>query len=191
MILQPGDLVLTASDSWTTRMIRRFTPRRRRKLPVWASHSALVGEPGPVEEATLVHARVRVLEEPLIERYRPDRDGLSVYRLIDLTWDERERVVRKAREWLGAPYGFWRIGFHAIDYALGGRYVARRLARMDNYPICSWHSARAYKDAVDYDFGVSYREAAPHHLWRWVMLGGREEWYTVVSPRQWKTVEAP
>lgn len=183
--LQPGDLVIVSGSGWISGAIRRLTPRRGGE-PVWATHVGVIGRGGPREEATIVHARVRVVEEPLLERYPPDgEDRVAIFRMLDLGWQHRHAIATEARAWLGSPYGGWRLLFHAGDYALGGRYVFRRLARMDDYPICSWLTGRAYEDAIGRRLGAPYRKATPHHQWRHVTEETYDEWATVVGPSGW------
>lgn len=82
-------------------------------------------------------------------------------------------VAQKARGYEGRKYGWGKIAAHLGDWMLGGRYVWRRLARMDKYPICSWVVASSYGE-VGENFGVKVGEASPDDIWDWCLKRG--EW---------------
>jgi len=57
---------------------------------------------------------------------------------------------------------------HGVDHLLlNNRYVARRLAFLDNYPICSWLVAYAY-DGIGYQFGVPPWACTPDDIDDWI-----------------------
>lgn len=62
---------------------------------------------------------------------------MSVYRCTELSDEQREQIVGKAREYTGRTYGFGKIAAHFADWVLCGAYVFSRLTDSDRYPICS------------------------------------------------------
>ena len=75
-----------------------------------------------------------------------------------------DRVAAKAGGYVGRSYGWLKIVAHGLDRLIGGRYLFRRLAMVDNYPICSWVVAYAFDD-IGKDFGLPPNTADPDHIW--------------------------
>lgn len=163
--MRPGDLVFVRSPGLFGRLIRAF--ERSPHAPV--NHVAVVvmASVGNPDEALIVEANARGVQYHRVSETGWDsRTEVAVFTMDTLQPEDRKRVVQKALSYEGDRYDFLKIAAHLGDWLLGGRYVFRRLAGMDKYPICSWVGSHAYK-YVGVTFGVSANEAAPDDMYNW------------------------
>ena len=65
---------------------------------------------------------------------------------------------------MNSHYGYGKMFLYLLDWVLLGKYVFRRLGRMDNYPICSWLVAHRYQKAGK-RFGRPAGAATPDDIW--------------------------
>lgn len=161
--LEPGDIVLTRGVGFLGRAIRFFT-RRIGESRTKVNHVGIVVQGGRLEEAVMVEALRRVQRHRLIDEYGGQRDQVAVFRPSRLARAELQRVVATAEGYVGRTYGYAKIVLHALDWALQGAFVFRRLGQMDRYPICSWLVAHAY-GAAGVHFGVDPGAATPDDIW--------------------------
>lgn len=186
MLLLPGDVIATRGTSWVSKAIRFFSrgigePRTK------TNHVAIVTRGGSFLEAVIVEALSKVLRHKLWMKYGPPGgDEIAVFRNMMLNEAQRDMIAAKARTYIGRKYGYLKIVTHVLDYALFGLYVFRRLARAENYPICSWLVAKAYAELAQGYFGVSYAEATPDHIWDY--CGASPDWVQL-RPMSKLTVE--
>jgi hypothetical protein len=162
-VLRKGDIFLTRGRGFVSRAIRFFSRRvgeRRTKV----NHVGLVVVDGSFHDAIVVEARRKVLRHRLGEAYGGKTDEVAVYRPVRLSPDQIRRAVKAGEDYVGRSYGYGKIVLHALDWALQGAYVFRRLGRMDDYPICSWLVAHAYGKA-GVNFGVPPGAATPDDIW--------------------------
>ena len=162
-LLRPGDIVLTRGEGFLGRAIRFFT-RHVGESRTKVNHVGIVVQGGTLEQAVMVEALRHVVRHRLIDEYGGKRDQVAVFRSTRLAPAELERVVRAANGYVGRSYGYLKIVLHALDWALQGAFVFRRLGQMDSYPICSWLVAQAYSVAGVY-FGVAPGAATPDDIW--------------------------
>lgn len=174
----PGDIFLTRGDSFVSKGIRFFT-RGRGESRTEVNHVGLVTGEGTAESALTVEAMTTVKQRTLGAYRDSDSTQVAVYRPINLSEFELKRVVRKAESYVGKSYGYGKIFAHWVDWCLGGVYFARRIFRMDDYPICSWVVAQAFAE-VGKDFGVAAGGADPDHIWDFVTANPDK--YEVVYP---------
>lgn len=144
--LEPGDIVLTRSSSWLSRLICFFT-RTVGEPPSQVSHSELVADPGAVTTAAVISAdRGGVVSRTILPHH--DGDWVEVYRpiLFD-AW--KRRAVARAGEMLGSKYPVWRLLAHLADWLLGfglvDLYLFRRALRSGRVMECSYLVAYAYE----------------------------------------------
>jgi hypothetical protein len=163
VLLEPGDIFLTRGRGLVSRAIRFFT-RRIGESRTKVNHVGLVVEGGRFASAVIVEARREVERHRLVEAYGGADDEVALYRPLGLSAEQRARVVAAAESYVGRRYGYGKIVLHALDWALQGAYVFRRLGRMDDYPICSWLVAHAYAEA-GVSFGVAAGAATPDDIW--------------------------
>lgn len=163
VLLEPGDIFLTRGRGFVSRAIRFFT-RRIGESRTKVNHVGLVVEGGPLERAVVVEALREVERHRLVEAYGGAEDEVAIYRPLGLSPAEIARVVAAGEGYVGRRYGYGKIVLHALDWALQGAYVFRRLGRMDDYPICSWLVAHAYAEA-GVSFGVAPGAATPDDVW--------------------------
>lgn len=166
VILQPGDIFLTRGTSLQSQLIRFFS-RHIGESRTLVNHVGIVVEEGDEYTAMVVEARSRVLRHTMGEAYAGTSHSVAVYRPVT---SERLRgyIARSAEEYVGRPYGWLKIGLHALDWALLGAYAFRRLGKMDYYPICSYLVADACADAGVH-FGMSKDRAEPDDILDWIL----------------------
>jgi hypothetical protein len=165
--LKDADVVFTKGFGLLSRAIRFFT-RGIGESRTKVNHVGLVVSGGPIAEAVIVEALSMVKRHRLMDRYGPRRDHVAVYRSLDLTEAETRRIAEAAEGYVGRKYGYATIAAHLLDWVLLGAYVFRRFVGCDNYPICSWLVAHAYKK-VGKHFGVPARAASPDEIWDFVV----------------------
>ena len=163
VLTRPGDVVLTRGNAWISRAIR-FMERTWGESKSRVNHVGIIVEGGPLTRCVLVEALSRVRRHRLWITYAYTGTEVAIYRPINLTRDEVERVVSEAEKYVGRQYGYLKIAAHAIDRLLGGVYLARRLANLDRYPICSWVVAQAFHKGAGKDFGCPPGQAQPDDI---------------------------
>jgi hypothetical protein len=104
-----------------------------------------------------------VREHGLYQQYADTKSKVCIFR-PKMVYENRVKVVNRARTHLGKRYNYPALMFHLFDYFLGGRYVFRRLAGYDDYPICSWLVADDFSK-VGLDFGLPPGMAHPDAFW--------------------------
>lgn len=170
--LIPGDVFFTQGTSWFSRAIRFFT-RLPGEPPTLVNHVGVIVSSGyaPWE----VEALSRVRRRQLRVAYGGKRMNVAIYRM-DMSRTSQEKIMRKADSYVGRKYGYGKIVAHFLDWCIGGQYFFRRLAQMDNYPICSWVVAYAYQEA-GFSFGLDPSSASPDDIWDYVT--NHEDWHCV------------
>jgi hypothetical protein len=178
-ILQPCDVFLTRGTSLVSCLIRFFTRSfgERRTL---VNHVGVIVQQGTRQTAVGVEALSRVRRHTLWSQYGPrSSDLVAVYRPQNLSAAEQAAIVAAAQGYVGRTYGYLAVAAHVLDWCLLGAYFARRLVRMDRYPICSWLVAHAFGKA-DKHFGVAAGMATPDDIWDFVTTRPRS--YTLIRP---------
>lgn len=179
MTLKPGDIIFVRSRSIVAPLIRLFT-RNSGERRTRVNHVGIVIDKFTFVEAVGTGVAHRRFDEP---RWR-DCD-VAIYSNPWLSKFERTVLASRAMEYVGKKYGFGKILAHFGDWLLGGRYVFRRLAGSDRYPICSWVVAQSYR-RIGIRFGVTANEAAPDDIWDWVNQPHLlEKWEAIVPLGPW------
>lgn len=163
MMFQPGDIFVTRGDSFISKAIRFFS-RSGGESRTMVNHTGLIVTEGTSASAEIVEALTKVKRRKFSAYQRSTSTQVAVFRPINVTDDQIVTIVDRAVGYVGDGYGYLKIVAHLIDWCLGGRYVARRVVAMDNYPICSWVVAQAYADA-GLNFGVPAGAASPDDIW--------------------------
>jgi hypothetical protein len=178
-ILRPGDVFLTRGRGLLSRAVQIFTRSIGEKRTV-VNHVGIVVEEGTIRTAYVVEALIKVRRHPLWQQYGPPSNKLvAVYRPENLDEEEIGKVVAYARKQVGRPYAVYKLLAHLADWILCGAYVFRWLVREDDYPICSWLVAHAFKQAGK-DFGVPEWVAQPDDIWDFIQE--QPEKYSEVYP---------
>jgi hypothetical protein len=179
-ILEPADIFFTRGRGLLSRAIRFFT-RRVGEARTKVNHVGIVVTRGTLDEIYIVEALSRVKRHRFADRYvKPwRRDDVAIYRPRNLTADEIATVVSAAERYVGRRYGYVKILAHFLDWLLQGAYLFRRLAQMDDYPICSWVVAHAFGKAGKH-FGVAPGAATPDDIWDF--CEGEADKYLLVRP---------
>lgn len=177
--LNPADIFLTRGQSLLSRAIRWFT-RSVGESRTIINHVGVVVTEGPLNEVIVVEALRSVARHKLWDRYGPgSRNEVAVYRPINLTTEEMDTIVSTAESYVGRTYGYLKILAHLLDWLLLGAYLFRRLARMDDYPICSWLVAHSFAKAGK-NFGLPPGAASPDDIWDFV--NKNPDKYIVIYP---------
>ena len=165
-MFQPGDIFLTRGDSFVSRAIRFFS-RTGGESRTMVNHCGVIVTAGGSSSAEVVEALTKVKRRRFAAYRNSDSTQVAVYRPLNATDDQLVTIVDRAVGYVGDSYGYVKIVAHFLDWCLGGRYVFRRMAAMDNYPICSWVVAQAYADA-GLTFDVPAGSASPDDIWDFV-----------------------
>lgn len=169
---EPGDIVLVRGQAFFSRLIRIFT-RAEGEPPTVVNHVGIM-----VTSADIVESLSTTVRRDLVKVYQGG-NRIYIVRKNNLGEIGQQAVVKKAVGYVGKRYGWLKIVAHGLDRLIfRGRYVVRRLAVMDNYPICSWVVAWAYWEA-GVVFGVPPNAATPDDIWDWVMEKHPEDWTVV------------
>ena len=188
--LETGDIVHIQKNSILARLVRWGT-RAKGEEETWASHTALVLD---VAHGVLIIEAIspRVTIRPMAVYTRPGVRVVISRCPGGLTQREKASVVAKAREYCSRRYGYLKVAAHALDRLLNNRYLFRRLARVDNYPICSWLVAFVYDRSLGIQFSVPPNAAQPDDILDSCV---RNQWTRVwadspLTVRQYRTVYA-
>jgi hypothetical protein len=165
-VLQAGDIFMTRGTGFVSRAIRFFT-RHIGESRTKVNHVGIVVQGGRLGDAVVVEALRKVYRRRLVDAYGGEKDEVAIYRPLGLAPAALREIVARASGYVGQSYGYGKIALHALDWALQGAYVFRRLGRMDDYPICSWLVAHAYA-AAGRTFGVEAGAATPDDIWDYV-----------------------
>lgn len=161
--VEPGDIFFTRGYSFFSKMIRWDES-------VWdddiakINHVGMFVESGQLLTAIGVEALRKVEKHSIYDYYHPKKDRIAIFRPLNLVDEQRELIVNKGLSYVGKDYGYLKILGHSLDFFTGGHYVFRRLFNSDNYPICSWLVAHAYK-AADLYFDCDPGMATPDDIW--------------------------
>ena len=179
-MLAAGDLFFTRDAGFVSALIRFFT-RSIGEARTKVSHVGLVVEGGPIEDAVVVEALSRVRRHRLWARYgRRRRTAVAVYRTKNLSAEQIRKIVEKAETYVGREYGWPTIVAQFLDWLLQGTYFFRWIIDGDEYPICSWVVAHAYKEA-GLHFNVQARAASPDDIWDFA-VEERPDLYDEIRP---------
>ncbi len=164
--LEPCDIFLTRGSSFVSRSIRFFTKRfgeKRSKV----NHVGIIVETGNLHSAIAVEALSKVRMHAMRRYARKRTTEVAIFRPKELKAEDKADIVAKAKTYVDQPYGYGKIVAHLLDWGLQGAYVFRRFTNDDDYPICSWLVAHAYKAAGE-GFGVEPGAANPDDIWDYV-----------------------
>ena len=161
------DIFFTRGEHWLSRKIRELT-RSDGESPTIANHVGIIGYEGYELKAWGIEAiNAGVKFHQLYDRYGHQGE-ISVFRPINLSENESNTIFAEACKLINRPYGWGKIALHALDYCIGNKYLFRRAAKIDKFPICSYLVAKAFQ-AAGKEFGVSEREASPDDIWDFVL----------------------
>ncbi len=177
VLFEPCDVFLTCSRSLLGRAIR-FATRGIGESRSMVNHVGIIVETGSPDEAVGLEALSTVKRHRLWNQYGPGSSSdVAVYRPLNLTVEEKTIIIAAAEEYVGRTYGYLKIAAHLLDWLFFGVYFFRRLARMDDYPICSWLVAHSF-EAAGKNFGLPPGKASPDDIWDFVITN--PEKYRVV-----------
>lgn len=158
--LKAGDIILTRSDTLLSRIIRWAGKKRTGAARV--SHAAmalgdLVSSPSCVE--SLWHVEVSPLS-------KYEGQEIIVWRLIDMTEEERERMAVRALTQCNMGYASGKIVLFLFD-CIFRTYFFTRLFGVSNYKVCSNLIAWAREKENGKKFGIGWRSVQPDTIDDW------------------------
>jgi len=132
-----GDIGGTQGTAWLSRAIRWAT-RQHWEPKSLVNHTLLVvNDCDRIEDVEVVEALGRVRHHKLVDRYA-GRGKVELWRPLNVDDEQRDRIVARIMEHVGNWYPWHRLIFHFIDERLfGGRMVARRLACVKSWGVCT------------------------------------------------------
>ncbi len=141
MIHVPKATAIFSQSNSKMGRLTRWGSTSRGEAPTLTNHSMACSIAGTWPAAStyfepmVIESQKTVVEGPLSERHAKDK--FSMYD-IEMTPDERDRVVRYARSRLGRVYGASQLLPQLFDNKiLGGRVFLRRLWKLSPLDICS------------------------------------------------------
>lgn len=163
IILHPCDIFFAHGEGIISKLIRVGETSLFESWSI-VNHTGILVSSGKFEIADAVEALSRVRKHTLYHQYHNTSNKVEIFRPIGLTDEQQKLIVDKALSYVDKKYGYLKIVAHMMDYFIGEKYVFRRLVNSDNYPICSWLVAHAYK-AADLNFGCDPGMANPDDIW--------------------------
>lgn len=158
--LKPADIVLIQSDGFVGWAIRQKS-RVKGERPTRANHVALViAAPDYIMDAQ----PPRVTVAALMDTYGPRGDRIGIYRMIDLTDEQRRAIANRALKYDARPYGYGKIVLHwfsQFGFLLGW---FNKFTFSDGYPICSYLVGRPYFEVVNWLFGKPANVVQPDDI---------------------------
>lgn len=159
--LKAGDIFLTRGTGLISKLIRIFSTTGGEDR-TQVNHVGIM-----INGTEAVEALATVQRHSLFEQYGGTSHEVAIFRPINLTDEEIGLIVERAKNYVGKRYGYIKIAAHFGDWLLGGRYFFRRIASMDDYPICSWLVASSFA-AAGKNFGCEVGQAEPDDIWDFV-----------------------
>lgn len=171
MLLLPGDVVLAQPTGLLGSIVVRF--QAFFGDPVEYSHVGMVSRAGrtgaanPFEEPWVTEALAHVETAPMSKNWTGRK--YKIYRHRSVSLEQREELGRKAEEYTGRPYGWWKLLLIGIDAYLSKKFqrnmrVFSQLIHREGAPICSFLVQDVYNDVLGIGFGVPRGSAQPDDI---------------------------
>lgn len=154
--LRPGDIILVSGKGWMSKAICKLT-RSPGEAPTTISHVGIAVDNWDLVEALTTGVQRR----SFLSSYKEGQ--AQVYRPLNIPREDRLRMARAARAYVGDCYGWGKIIMQTLDGLLGGARVFRRLCFVNNFPICSYLVAQVY-GGQGYSFGVASEYTTPDDI---------------------------
>jgi hypothetical protein len=170
----PGDVFFTHSSSLLGTLIRWAEKDPNEPNGVWANHVGVVVSPGWIvppfaafrfTTATVIESLWKTERWSWWNNHLGEKGNeIRVYRRPDLTAEQVRLIERKANEFVGRTYGWWKLFAHLGDRMLfAGRKTISNLLTVEKRPICSYTVAHAFQ-AADIYFGMEPNAADPDEM---------------------------
>jgi hypothetical protein len=160
-MFKPGDLVFVEGNYFFISDIIKFLSKKRSEDITFATHIM-----GFVSETEIVESDIVSRKFTFDKNTYPYK--FEVYRYEHLGEKDLEIIVNKALSYVNKKYGYFKILTSFLDMCLEKIFnkkifLFRKLNNNDNYPICSWIWADAYRD-VGITFDVELEMADPDSM---------------------------
>jgi hypothetical protein len=144
-----GDVFFTHSETVLGRLIRWAESDPNETNGVWANHAGIVVEDGWIGAGDPLATPAVVVEALWKTRKGPldtSKIQVRVFRPIPALTPEELAKFRAASEtFVGATYGWWKLGVQLADRAIfKGTKVLTTAMYRDDRPICSYLAAKVY-----------------------------------------------
>jgi len=174
--LWPGDVLLVRSNGFVAKCIR-YVSQSQSEKPTRVNHAQIsvaglsmlqlkAGLPNHYDVVPKLGIQDLIVDaqpptvtlESLWERYGPEgtRDEVAIYRMKDLTMEERVSIAMRSLRYVGDRYGFTKILLHLLHL--------RKFCFIEGRPICSYIPAMCYDEMKDVLFGCAPNTAQPDDL---------------------------
>lgn len=163
MKFEKGDIICVTSHTLFGKSIRFFSKSPKEFSSIVNHVGLIVSDSNTLGDAIVIESLNKVKRHTMRESYSKRNCDIYIFRAIDITPEEIDKIIEKANSYVGDKYGYLKIVTHTLDWFIGGAYVFRRLTNSDNYPICSWLVAHSYA-VVGKTFGVDAGAATPDDI---------------------------
>lgn len=180
--LLEGDVILGRPSGWLGSTVVWFEGLFGD--PAEFAHVGIVTKGGDEDTALVTEALAHV-ETKLFKENWGGRD-FAIYRLAGLSCDKRAAIAKRALEYTGRDYGWWKLLLIATDAWISHKRKAdtrvfSRLISREQEPICSFLVQEVFIAESVTDFGVPKGTAQPDDIgdyaWKrpeWVLVGGTD-----------------
>ncbi len=161
VLLRRGDIVLTRSNRWLARQVRKFAGQP-------CSHGGVIAKGGPLETAEIIESTgAGPRQRLLLENHR--NDVVWIYRPLTISDGMLSFIVQTLEYKVqhGEGYAFGEFFTQAIDNLLGRVNLVRRLNPLIPGRQCGSLIAWAFSRA-GYTFGVKDYAATPQDIMRYI-----------------------
>lgn len=150
-----ADIILTSSDTWISRAIRRFGKEK--------GEEALVSHAGIFIDG---HHVLEALFRGVVTTTFPDdfqKDEYAIFTPLNLTGADRLAICKRAMSFSARSYGYTKILGQLFDYTTNTDWFTSKIFTWDRYPVCSYVVAEGYS-FVGKNFGVPSKSTTPDDL---------------------------
>jgi hypothetical protein len=169
--LLPGDIVLGKPESkmgWGVVLFEGlFGDPADFSHVGMVTREGVIGASNPLEQPWVTEALMKVECEPFSKNWSGRK--YTIYRPVYASSVDRVCMAEKAEEYVGRPYGWWKLLLIAIDARISQKRkkdtrIFSRLLHRESEPICSFLVQDVFYDCVNEDFGVPEYTAMPDDI---------------------------
>lgn len=171
MFIDKGDILCYSGSNLIAKSIKWFTEGYKETKTI-ISHCGLFANSDDLKKVDIIEALFPkgVVKRNFITHYKDDLNNCYILKPLNITEQQREKIIENASKYLGHPYGILKLLPQAMD-GLIGKVIRKRnvilfkkLCFIKTLPICSTLVAMAYK-SIGLDFGIKDQYASPDDIW--------------------------
>lgn len=165
-----GDIFCYNSKNLIGKIVK-WAEKGYSEAPSKVSHCGIFVNDGSLKNVNIIEALFPkgVTYRRFWNAYQYDLSRVYVLRALNLSNEERLKIVKYAVSEVGYPYGTFKLVPHLVDGILAKIFHKRDLqfframCKIDTFPICSYLVAKAY-DTIDKNFGLKASYATPDDI---------------------------